>query len=308
MPATLNTIRVFISSTFRDMEAEREELIKHIFPQLRKLCEARGVGFADVDLRWGVTEEQTERGELLPICLAEIDRCRPFFIGLLGERYGWVPPPGAIPQELIAEQPWLAEHREKSVTELEIAHGVLRNPEMASRAYFYFRDEAYLDQIPPEKRADFVETDPVARDKLAALKTDIRESGVTWKEYPDPKALGQAVLGDLTAVIDREFPPEHAPDGLEREALEHEAFAQSRMGSTSAVRSTSTAWMSMPAAARTAREWCCWASQVRASRRSWPTGQPGIASSILTIWCYCISLVPTPTAPTGWSYSGVCWR
>jgi hypothetical protein len=91
MSRTWKTVRVFISSTFRDMHAEREVLIKHVFPQLRKLCEERGVAFTEVDLRWGITEEQAERGEVLPICLAEIDRCRPFFIGLLGERYGWVP-------------------------------------------------------------------------------------------------------------------------------------------------------------------------------------------------------------------------
>jgi uncharacterized protein DUF4062 len=28
-------IRVFVSSTFRDMQAERDELAKHIFPQLK---------------------------------------------------------------------------------------------------------------------------------------------------------------------------------------------------------------------------------------------------------------------------------
>ena len=31
-------VRVFISSTFRDMQEERDELILRIFPQLRKLC------------------------------------------------------------------------------------------------------------------------------------------------------------------------------------------------------------------------------------------------------------------------------
>jgi hypothetical protein len=49
-------IRVFVSSTFRDMFAEREELVKQIFPQLRKLCDQRGVVWGEVDLRWGVTE------------------------------------------------------------------------------------------------------------------------------------------------------------------------------------------------------------------------------------------------------------
>ena len=70
MRTTRRSIRVFISSTFRDMQAEREELVKRVFPQLRKLCEERGVGWTEVDLRWGVTEEQAQRGEVLPICLA----------------------------------------------------------------------------------------------------------------------------------------------------------------------------------------------------------------------------------------------
>ena len=47
-------VRVFISSTFRDMFEEREILVKRIFPQLRKLCEERFVTWGEVDLRWGV--------------------------------------------------------------------------------------------------------------------------------------------------------------------------------------------------------------------------------------------------------------
>src|ERR1035438_3744708 len=87
-PGQEREIRVFISSTFRDMRAEREELVKRVFPQLRYLCERRGVVWGDVDLRWGVTEEQQRDGLILPICLREIERCHPFFIGLLGDRYG----------------------------------------------------------------------------------------------------------------------------------------------------------------------------------------------------------------------------
>ena len=49
-------IRVFVSSTFRDMQAERDELVKFIFPQLRRLCEQRGVTWGEVDLRWGITD------------------------------------------------------------------------------------------------------------------------------------------------------------------------------------------------------------------------------------------------------------
>jgi len=34
-------VRVFISSTFRDMHEEREELVKQVFPELRRLCDSR---------------------------------------------------------------------------------------------------------------------------------------------------------------------------------------------------------------------------------------------------------------------------
>jgi hypothetical protein len=102
------------------MKAERDHLVKFTFPQLRKLCELRAVVWGEVDLRWGVTDEQKAEGKVLPICLEEIKRCRPYFIGMLGERYGWIP--DAIAPEVIEREPWLTEHDNgrKYVTELEI--------------------------------------------------------------------------------------------------------------------------------------------------------------------------------------------
>lgn len=47
-----------------------------------------------------MTEEEAEREGALSICLKEIERCRPFFVCLLGERFGWIPPPEEIPSEL----------------------------------------------------------------------------------------------------------------------------------------------------------------------------------------------------------------
>ncbi|MCA9124695.1 MAG: DUF4062 domain-containing protein [Planctomycetaceae bacterium] len=115
-------IRVFVSSTFRDMQEERDELVLRIFPQLRRLCEERAVTWGEVDLRWGITEEQAERGEVLPICMEEIRRCRPYFIGLLGERYEWIP--DAILEQVLRNEPWIRKYadgpdetRKKSVTE-----------------------------------------------------------------------------------------------------------------------------------------------------------------------------------------------
>lgn len=95
------TVRVFISSIFRDMQEERDYLVKLAFPALRKHCNKRYIDFVEVDLRWGITEEQSERGEVLPICLAEIENCRPYFIGILEERYGYVPE--SIPIEISSD-------------------------------------------------------------------------------------------------------------------------------------------------------------------------------------------------------------
>jgi len=38
---TEHLVRVFIASTFRDMQAERDSLVKHIFPEPRRRCRAR---------------------------------------------------------------------------------------------------------------------------------------------------------------------------------------------------------------------------------------------------------------------------
>jgi Domain of unknown function (DUF4062)/NACHT domain/MalT-like TPR region len=237
-------IRVFVSSTFSDMQAERDYLVKFTFPQLHKLCESRAVTWGEVDLRWGITEEEKAEGKVLPLCLEEIRRCRPYFIGLLGERYGWIP--DEIPQELIERESWLKEHLGHSVTELEILHGVLLDPKMADHAYFYFRDPSFIDSLPPESRAPYAEV-PTAeeiskhdeqeaqrraearKDKLAQLKDRIRRSRLPLREnYQQPDQLGQCVLEDFTRLINDLFPEGQQPDPLDREAADHEAFAQSR--------------------------------------------------------------------------------
>ncbi len=222
-------IRVFISSTFRDMGAERDYLVKFIFPQLRKLCESRGVIWGEVDLRWGVTDEAAADGKVLPICLEEIRRCQPYFIGLLGERYGWVPE--SVPMDLIEREPWLKEHITglKSVTELEILHGVLNNPSLAGHAFFYLRDPAFVESVPRTTRSDFTTEDSASKEKLRLLKQQIRASGFPVRENcANPEELGELVLADLTKVINESFPEGSQPDPLDRETMEHEAFAQSR--------------------------------------------------------------------------------
>ena len=233
------TIRVFVSSTFRDMHAERDWLVKVVFPELRERMANRKLYLVDVDLRWGVTEEEAEHGRVLEVCLEEIERCRPFFIGVLGERYGYVP--RRLGEDAESTYPWLAECRGHSLTALEIAHGVLRNPELARRAFFYFRDPQVTAQIPEDKRVDFVAEDPESARKLEALKDGIRASGRPVMEgYPccwddsqgrlvELDAFGQRVLEDLWTAICIGYPEEmREADLFSVERQMHEAFAEER--------------------------------------------------------------------------------
>jgi hypothetical protein len=176
----------------------------------------------DVDLRWGITEEEAQQGKVLPICLAEIDRSRPYFLGFIGERYGWVPKKHEYDQSLILEQTWLDEHRGgKSVTELEMLHGVLNNPAMRGCALFYFRDSAYSNS----KGGAYLSEGPEYSRKLEALKDKIRTSGFPVLEnYTNPEALADRVREDLWKVIDEAFPPEDVPDPLTLERRKHEAY------------------------------------------------------------------------------------
>ena len=229
-------VRVFVSSTFRDMIEDRNELMSQVWPALRKLCRGRAVEFVDVDLRWGITEEMSQRQETVRHCLAEIKRCRPYFIGLLGERYGWVPGAEAYPKALLDEENWLAgEVSKRSVTELEILHGVLNDPDMAGRAFFYFRDRKYVESVPQDKKTDFTSENADAVDKLAKLKEKIRTTCAAKKiplregdAYTNPQRLAALVLADLTIAINAEFPPDQVPDVWAREDRDHEAYAKSR--------------------------------------------------------------------------------
>lgn len=105
MAQSSRTFRVFISSTFSDMKAERNALQEKVFPRLRKLAEDHHCQFQAIDLRWGISEEASFDQQTMKICLGEIKRCqeispRPNFIILLGNRYGWKP----LPFEIAAEE------------------------------------------------------------------------------------------------------------------------------------------------------------------------------------------------------------
>ncbi|MBE5693105.1 MAG: DUF4062 domain-containing protein, partial [Bacteroides sp.] len=192
-------IRVFLSSTFRDMEMERSALVK-LFKGLQVKAASRGATISLVDLRWGITEEDAKSGKVVEICLKEIVNSRPFFIGMIGDRYGWCPSYEDLSQTLNDSlgYRWIEDdlNHHLSVTEIEMQFGVLRNPNPL-HAYFYIKQSADDELSCPEEESL----------KLKRLKESIlQQDRYPVQVYDSPEQLCDFVGRAFTRLIEREFP------------------------------------------------------------------------------------------------------
>jgi WD40 repeat protein len=198
-------IRVFVSSTFRDMHAERDHLVTVVFPELRERLERLGLEFFDVDLRWGVPEKDVngETANSWEYCRQWIDRVEPLFVCILGQRYGWVPQVGDFRDE--ADRTRQASVP-RSITDLEVRHAVLHDRRKRS-SYFYLRSAEA-----PANASEFVDPPPLA-DQLRQLKTDVRSCGRPVRDYPCAwtgsgftglEEFGRLVLEDLWSGVLRD--------------------------------------------------------------------------------------------------------
>jgi WD40 repeat protein len=224
--------RVFVSSTFSDLVAERNALQEHVFPPLRRLCAEQGAQFQAVDLRWGVSEEASLDQQAVTICLEEVARCqavtpRPNFVLLLGDRYGWCPLPPAIPGgELAAILDQLPEAARERITNwyrldsnavpprylLQPRQGRFANDELwaeeerALRAWLRAGAEAApLDEA---QRLKFVAS--VTEQEVTAGLPD--GSGTGGRAFCFLRTI-ESLPADATAAGFRDLDQEKAPDG-----------------------------------------------------------------------------------------------
>jgi len=192
MPIATPTFRVFVSSTFEDLKAERDALQRDVFPKLRTLCEQHGARFQAIDLRWGVRDEAALDQQTMAICLREIQRCkatgvRPNFIALLGDRYGWRPLPVTIP-----------------AAEFEALRAYLpaRDAEVAFQWYRLDENAVPAEYCLQSRTGEFVEPstwNPVEESLLRALTTAARADGLSEKELIkyEASATHQEILAGL---------------------------------------------------------------------------------------------------------------
>jgi hypothetical protein len=136
------------------MQAERDHLRDVVFPELAERLRARHHHLEHVDLRWGVATadaagEEAKEALVLKVCLDEVERCRPFIVVVLGDRYGWVPPRGRM-EAAVGEKGLAIDVEGMSVTALEIESGVLDSPDQHKRTFFYLRKPLPYAKMPAE--------------------------------------------------------------------------------------------------------------------------------------------------------------
>ena len=183
-PSGWRRYNIFLSSTFKDMDFERDVIRFRVIPALNRRFRDRRVELQAIDLRLGVntsdmSEAESER-KVLSVCTSCIDSARPFFVGLIGRRYGWVPPVERW-KEFISglseeDREILKDTAGCSVTEMEIVYGALSQGSFdSSHVLFYLRDDASYDGIPEGLKPTFCDSNPEALGRLDTLKKRVRE-------------------------------------------------------------------------------------------------------------------------------------
>lgn len=217
----IRQIRVFISSTFEDMKDERNYLIKKVFPELKQKAAERDVSLIDVDLRWGITEEQARKGQVIDICFKEIDNSIPFFIGIVGNRYGWCPEEKDVSSDNSFHYETIKKYMERhlSATEMEIQYGVLEREQPMYASFYLDSREIDSGQI------DYPE-------QLHALKVKIKgNKRYPWHFYSSIKDLGNKVKDNFVSLLDKLFPIEEKLSDVELLEL-HQRINLNRLCST----------------------------------------------------------------------------
>lgn len=190
MRSIWRTATIFISSTFQDMQFERDLISRTVVPELKEYFKFYRIAVRSIDLRWGINTIDNEENEverkIVGVCMDEIDRSRPFFVGIIGNRYGWIPP---------ADLNACA----KSVTEMEIDYGALRDRESLENSIICIRDI----EVPEDLQAAYYENNPVKIRKINDLREQLR------KAYADASLAGNFMEYKAGWNVEMQ-----APDGL----------------------------------------------------------------------------------------------
>lgn len=178
----MKKIYCFVSSTFEDMQAERDLIKKSIAPVLNKKLNKYGINLEFIDLRWGIDTKNLSIVEsnrkVLTACFNEIKNSEPFFISFIGEKYGYIPEIKDIVAAFYSYGLESQLYEDKSITEMEIKFADEYYKDKTKTLYF-FRDEVDYKTDENAKKRYTIENEEEDKPKLINLKNKIK------KLYPD---------------------------------------------------------------------------------------------------------------------------
>lgn len=231
---------IFVSSTFVDMDAERDAIKYDVVNRLNRKYQQARIEFQVIDLRAGINteslSEEDREDRVLDVCFSSIDTARPFFIGLLGGRYGWIPPQERIQHVLKrmkrSQRQLIGWVDGFSVTELEMLYGAIGSDgkyldhslffRRTSESYAGIPDDklrAFLDDANPEltneqkeenrrKRKDLYEKISYS---ISNTRTDALLSEYTLRYNPGEdcfegiETFSSLVFNQLSGIVDQEI-------------------------------------------------------------------------------------------------------
>jgi hypothetical protein len=215
-PATAfsnRSVRLFISSTFKDFDGEREILAKEVLPELRRRGAERGVAVSLVDLRWGVPRSEVEASKEVSACIREIGASHPFFLALIGRRHGTLAT-GAALSQLSDQDAWLKPKGNASITELEVRYSMLKPNVLNPSAIVFARSKRRL----LSKKGE-----PDVAPGYAQLLTALDERGYPIELIDD--TFPHRALEAIWSLIKRHYPSVASDDAGLSSSRRHRQFA-----------------------------------------------------------------------------------
>lgn len=228
---------IFVSSTFRDMQLERDAMRDISAPIVNEMAKEYGEKVSFCDLRWGINTEDLDdeisERKVLSVCLDEIDRCRPPMVVILGDRYGYMPSSSLI-SDIAKRKELQLDDYQKSVTALEIEYGALLTKPKTSNTLFYFRE---IEGIAPK---EFIDADDEHSKKLKELKEKIIAlTGGRLKTYKlsffngeivGIKEFAEVVANDIIEFLEPEWKRKSKLTPIEKEHDIHWNYAKGKSG------------------------------------------------------------------------------
>ena len=173
------TVYVFLSSSFADMHRERDCISRLCIPNINRELKSRSIEVKTIDLRWGIDttslEQERERlRKVMKVCLQEINRCRPFFVGILGHRYGTVLDWENWNDFRKKDRKGKLPETPRSITEAEIYLGGIDSKESMKNSLFFFRDPASYEGMDPKEKKYCYQEEHL--EKIQNLEKSIRKA------------------------------------------------------------------------------------------------------------------------------------